>query len=107
MVAKSAVALVGSADRVNLIATGGGASLPFIGELGQTGVNVGDKHVRLSIVDAVPSTVRRSYPSLIPPYTQIAVALGGSLSTLPEEIKSLPGGIVDPPKYEARPSYKS
>ncbi|MDV3253550.1 hypothetical protein DevBK_19600 [Devosia sp. BK] len=107
MVAKSAVALAGSADRVNLVATGGGASLPLIGDLGETGVNVGDKYVRLSVVDAVPSSVRTFYPGLIPPYTQIAVALGGSLSTLPEEIKSLPKGIVDAPKYETLPSYKS
>lgn len=107
MVAKSAVALVGSAERVNLVATGGGASLPVINDLSDTGVKVGDKHVRLIVVDAVPSSVRTFYPSLIPPYTQIAVALGGSLSTLPEEIKSLPSGIVDPPKYETQPSYKN
>lgn len=107
MVARSAVALAGELARVNLVATGGGATLPIVRELGEMGVRHGGKSIAFKIVDAMPEDIRSVHPDLVDPYPQIAVALGGSLPYLPEQRASIGVGISTAPKLTLGPMYKS
>ncbi|WP_315728874.1 MULTISPECIES: hypothetical protein [unclassified Bradyrhizobium] len=107
MVARSAVALAGDLGRVKLVATGGGATLPIVRQLGENGVRHGGRQVVFSVVDAMSDDLRETHPDLIDPYPQIAVALGGSLPNLPEQKSSIPTGISTPPKLTLSPIYKS
>jgi len=84
MVARSAVALAGDLGRVKLVATGGGAALPIVRQLGENGVQQGSNRVVFSVVDAMSDDLRETHPDFVDPYPQIAVALGGSLPNLPE-----------------------
>ena len=107
MVARSAVALAGDLGHVNLVATGGGATLPIVMDLGAKGVQQGERHVGFKLVDPISDDIRESHPDLIDPYPQIAVALGGSLPHLPEQRASIGVGIKTPPKMTLAPMYKS
>jgi hypothetical protein len=108
MVARSAAKVVGDNKHVILVATGGGAQLPFVGELGETGVTYEGRHIELVIGDAVPDDVRSAYPDLVDPYPQIAVALGGALPNLPEQMADLTSAVFgghDGPIY-TKPNYR-
>lgn len=107
MVTRSAVALAGDLGRVKLVATGGGAALPIVRQLGEGGVQHGNKQVFFAVVNAMSEGLRETHPDLIDPYPQIAVALGGSLPDLPEQRSSIPSGISVPPKMTLSPIYKS
>lgn len=107
MVAQAAASLAGDLNRVHLVATGGGASLPIVRELGEKGVNFDGKHIGLNIMEAMSPNVRETYPDLIDPYPQIAVALGGSLPNLPEQRASIAVGITRTPSTRLGPVYKS
>jgi hypothetical protein len=67
----------------------------------------GDKHVSLNLSDAMPGDIRTKYPDWIDPYPQIAVALGGSLPNLPEQMSSIPAGLTSAPKRTLAPIYRS
>jgi molecular chaperone DnaK (HSP70) len=107
LVARSAVVVAGDLGRINLVATGGGSSLPIFRELAAKGVAHDGKHVDLVLVDAIADGVRETNPDLVDPYPQIAVALGGSLPTLPEPKGSVAQGITSAPKLMMSPIYKS
>jgi molecular chaperone DnaK (HSP70) len=107
MAARAAVTLAGDLNKVNLVATGGGARLPIVRELGENGIRLGEKSVRFNVVDAMPSDIREVHPDLIDPYPQIAVALGGALPDLPEQRAGVTTGIVAAPKITLGPMYKS
>jgi hypothetical protein len=89
------------------LATGGGAGLPIVQELGEKGILYGGKQVKFKLIGAMADDIRESYPDLIDPYPQIAVALGGSLPHLPEQKASIGMGITTPPKLTLAPMYKS
>lgn len=107
LVARSAIALAGDLSRVNFVATGGGAELPIVRELAEKGIHSGDQYVGLNLLPAMAQDVRESYPDLIDPYPQIAVALGGSLPQLPEQRGNIPSGITSAPTRTLAPMYRA
>jgi len=107
MVARSAAVVSGDLNRINLVATGGGSSLPIIAELEKNGIDYEGKHVTFDLREPIAAGVRETNPDLVEPYPQIAVALGGALPTLPEQRSSVPSGLVAPPPSFIQPSYKS
>lgn len=107
MVGRSAAALAGDLTRVSLVATGGGAGLPIVRDLGENGVRHNDRHIGLRLVDAMPQNVREKRADLIDPYPQLAVAIGGSLPELPEQRASIGGGVTEPAKITLGPMYRS
>lgn len=107
LIEKSARALAGDDRTINLIATGGGARLPFIGQIAAAGVDNGGRHVSFKLKDAIPDEVRASNPDLIDPYPQIAVAVGGCLPTLPEQKANVTEALTQAPKRVMAPTYRS
>jgi hypothetical protein len=107
MVARSAAVLSGDLARVNLVATGGGASLPLIKELEQNGLRYGDKQISFAFRESIAAGVRETNPDLVEPYPQIAVALGGALPDLPEQKSSVLSGLTATPSHYIKPMYKS
>ena len=73
MVAKSAAVVAGDASRVNLVATGGGASLPIIDDILENGVDYQGKHVAFAASDPISAGDQERYPDLVEPYAQVAV----------------------------------
>ena len=107
MVAKAASVVVGDGQKVYLVATGGGSSLPFVRELAERGVVYEGRTIMFATRDPVLPEVRQRNPELISIYPQIAVALGGSLPNLPEQRANVAAGLKDAPVYVMAPSYKS
>ena len=107
MVAGSAATLAGDQNRIKLVPTGGGASLPIVQKLVAEGVRHGDKHIRLELAEAMPQDIRTRHPEWGDPYPQIAVALGGSLPYLPEQMQSIAIGLTQAPRRVLAPNYKS
>jgi hypothetical protein len=107
LVGKAAVAVAGDYDQVNLVATGGGATLPMIRDLADEGVEYGGRRISLVWRESIPEGVGEEYPDLVAPYSQIAVALGGCLPILPEQRANTHYGISGAPKTVLMPSYKS
>ncbi len=107
LVAQSAIVVAGDRARINLVATGGGAGLPLVRELGNAGVNRDGQHIDLRLIDAMPSDVRANYPDWVDPYPQIAVALGGSLPNLPEQRSNVGTAISQAPRRTLAPQYRS
>jgi hypothetical protein len=107
LVGKSAVAVAGDYNQINLVATGGGATLPMIRDLAEEGVEYGGRHISIVWRDSIPEGVAEEYPDLVAPYSQIAVALGGCLPILPEQRANTHYGISGAPKTVLMPSYKS
>jgi molecular chaperone DnaK len=107
MVSRSAILAAGDAKRINLVATGGGATLPIINELAKDGGTYEGKHVNFTLRDTVPTRVRETNPELIEPYPQIAVAVGGALPELPSLYREVPATPTHAPQPAGLPpSYK-
>lgn len=106
IITESAFAVVGSGSRVNIVATGGGARLPMIRTIAEEGVERDGRRIALDWQDPAPDGMATSYPDLVDPYPQIAVALGGALPDLPEQRRSIDAGLSDSPKYYMKPGYK-
>lgn len=106
LVAKLAVVAAGDLTRIKLVATGGGASLPLIDQLVDSGVDHEGKHVAFTKVDLLAEGIRDTNPELVKPYPQIAVALGGSLPQLPMPVKSVGVGFSAAPKRSVETIYK-
>lgn len=109
LVAEAACAVVGDEDHVVLIATGGGAHLPFVKQIADSGVNCGKglKRVRFEMREPILPDLAELYPDLERPYPQIAVALGGALPSLPEQKASMKEGLTKTPPMHIAPMYKS
>ena len=107
MIAKSASITIGSEDKLYLIATGGGANLPFIDEWVKSGIHIDGKYIKLERRSAIPDWISDRYPDLIEPFPQIAVALGGALPELPQTMRDIPEGITRTGKMQILPSYKN
>ncbi|MBE1706527.1 MULTISPECIES: rod shape-determining protein [Mesorhizobium] len=107
MIAESAVVVAGDATRINLVATGGGASLPLFKDLVEKGADSDGKHVVFTERDLIADGVRETNPELVDAYPQIAVALGGSLPELPEQRANVAAGLTAAPKRQMTPAYKS
>lgn len=107
LVGKAAAAVAGDYNQVNLVATGGGATLPMIKGLAEEGVEYEGRHISIIWREPIPEGVGEEYPDLVAPYSQIAVALGGCLPILPEQRANTHSGITGVPKTVLMPSYKS
>ncbi|MET2833049.1 hypothetical protein [Mesorhizobium shangrilense] len=107
MIAESASVVAGDATRINLVATGGGSSLPLFKDLIENGADFEGKHVVFTKRDLIADGVRETNPELVDAYSQIAVALGGSLPELPEQRSNVAAGLTAAPKRQMIPAYKS
>lgn len=106
LVGKAAIAVAGDYNQVNLVATGGGATLPMIRDLAEEGAEYDGRRVSIFWRESIPDGVAEEYPDLVAPYSQIAVALGGCLPILPEQRANIGHGISGAPKTVLMPSYK-
>lgn len=91
-----------------LVATGGGAHLPMIQELGSERLQTEScGSVQLAIIEPMSEGLRQTNPEIIPVYSQLAVAIGGALPELPEEkpLDKIPG--PNPGKTVLQPMYKN
>jgi len=107
MIGRSAAVVAGDSSSVNLVPTGGGSSLPIIAELAAEGVEFRGRVIKFVSRDPVLREVRDEHPDLVDIYPQIAVALGGSLPSLPEQRSSESDGLKNAPSYVATTTYKS
>lgn len=71
---------------LSVILTGGGAKLPMMQDLARGWVEVRGKRIARKSVDPLPSWIPEQTPDLEPVYPQLAVAIGGAASELPETI---------------------
>lgn len=94
MAAAAAIALAGDGERIKLVATGGGAGLPFVREFAENGFRVGDRTIEVHLVEAMSDELKASHPHLVGPYPQLAVAVGGALPDLPEQKESIGAGLT-------------
>jgi len=109
LVAKAADAVATNYGRPVLVATGGGARLPIMRKLVEEGLQYQGKRFVFLSRDPAPAGMAAAYPDLVDPYPQIAVALGGSLPQLPEQMSSIAvrlGPTPETPQY-MDPIYKS
>lgn len=107
LVADAAFCVAGNERTVNVTATGGGAGLPVVKALDGIWIERDGRRVQLSLAEPMPSKLRESYPQLINPYRQVAVAVGGALPNLPVQVNSIEEGISDPGKRYIAPIYRS
>lgn len=107
LVSEAALAVSGSGDKVNVVATGGGATLPVISSLNGMVIDSNNKRISLRLRQAMPVEVGEEYPEFADRYAQLAVAVGGSLPNLPKQVSSIPEGILIAEKRTLSPVYKS
>ena len=107
IVTDAAFVVIGDDPSVQLVATGGGASLPVVQDLVSGPIKKNGKQLRLRPRDAMPNDLRDVYPQLANTYPQLAVAIGGSHPELPKQISSVVEGIRDPGPISLGPVYKS
>jgi hypothetical protein len=107
IVTEAAFLVSGSETTVFLVPTGGGSRLPIIDLLIAEPLIKGGRNIQLKLRDAMPEDLKSPYPSLVPVYSQLAVAVGGALPSLPAQIRSVSEGIVDPGKKVLGSVYKS
>jgi len=107
IVTDAAILVSGDDKVVNLVATGGGANLPIIQNLTDQPLTKNGKNLRLRLKSSIPKYVSDAYPNLIDPYPQLAVAVGGALPNLPQQINSISEGITDPGEKHLTTIYKS
>jgi hypothetical protein len=67
LVCKSAIAVAGGSNRINLVATGGGAKLPMIKDLADEGAEYEGKRVSIMWRESIPEGVAEEYPDLVAP----------------------------------------
>jgi len=82
------------ANKLLIVATGGGASLPMVQDLSKIAINTSlHGKIVLKRRAAMSEALAAEYPELEDVYPQLAVAIGGALPELPEErsINSAPG----------------
>lgn len=107
LVKKAAFTVAGSSEKVNVVATGGGASLPVVQKLNNMKLESDGKRISLRLQQAMPGAVEDEYPEFADRFAQLAVAVGGSLPNLPKKISSISEGISIPGKRTLAPIYKS
>jgi hypothetical protein len=107
MISNSAGIAAGDFNRINLVATGGGARLPLVKVLSEQGVTYEGRQILLNSREALADGVRQTNPELVDLYPQIAVALGGALPTLPEQMTGQQRGLTSAPARHMGPMYKS
>lgn len=71
-------------EHLNVVLTGGGATLPMIEALAEGVVEVFGKKIMRKRTAAVPAWIREQYPQFSSQYSQLAVAIGGANSELPD-----------------------
>ncbi|NPD21405.1 acetate and sugar kinases/Hsc70/actin family protein [Alterinioella nitratireducens] len=103
----AAFCVVGDESVVYVTATGGGAGLPVVKMLDKRQIKRDGKNIQLSLVAPMPNELGETYPQLVNSYPQVAVAVGGALSNLPAQVKSIQEGISDPGRKYLAPMYKS
>ena len=106
IVTEAAFIVVGDDGPVQLVATGGGATLPVIQDLISSPIEKNGSRLRLQLRDAMPDDLREAYPGLVNIYPQLAVAIGGAHPALPEQITSVAEGIRDPGPMTLDPVYR-
>lgn len=103
----AAFCVAGDQNTVNVTATGGGAGLPVVKALDGVWIERDGRRVQLSLAQPMPNELRETYPQLVDPYPQVAVAVGGALPNLPAQVNSIREGISDPGKRYLAPMYRS
>lgn len=106
VVTEAAFIVVGDDGPVQLVATGGGASLPVVDGLVSGPVKKNGRQLRLQPRDAMPEDLREVYPELANIYPQLAVAIGGSHPELPQQKSSVKEGITVPGPLTLGPVYR-
>lgn len=107
IVAEAASKVSGSDSTVFLVPTGGGSRLPIIDLLIAKPLRLDGRNIQLKLREAMPEDLKIPYPSLVPVYSQLAVAVGGALPSLPNQVGSIGEGIVDPGKKTLSAVYTS
>lgn len=107
IVSEAAFLVSGSEATVFLVPTGGGSRLPIVDMLIAEPLKKGGRSIQLKLREAMPEDLKSPYPSLVPVYSQLAVAVGGALPSLPTQIGSISEGIVDPGKKTMSSVYTS
>ena len=107
IVTEAAFLVSGSDPTVFLVPTGGGSRLPIIDILIAEPLRKDGRNIQLRLREAMPEDLKSPYPDLVPVYSQLAVAVGGALPSLPNQIGSISEGIVDPGKKTLSAVYKS
>lgn len=74
---------------LNVVLTGGGATLPMIQRLATGVIEVRSRKIMRRAAPKVPSWVTESYPQFESQYPQLAVAIGGANPDLPELAESV------------------
>lgn len=75
--------------RLNVVLTGGGASLPMIQSLAKDVVEVRGRRILRRPMPHVPAWINEQYPQFSPQYPQLAVAIGGANPELPALAESV------------------
>ena len=94
--------LGGTPYPIYVLLTGGSASLPIIRDLAKGSTTIEDVSFRFSEVSQFPgwinnSLLREQEDLILHHYSQCAVAIGGSVRELPQEISDLENVIFPPP----------
>jgi hypothetical protein len=75
-------------SNVDVVITGGGASLPMIREAFASPMKIHGKDLRFNVVNTQPDWLF-DYPDMIPEFPQMSVAIGGAQSDLPTEVNTV------------------
>jgi len=76
-------------NRVRCVLTGGGSTIPFIRKLFEEPMQVDGSKIVFDIVDATPAWIEVADEALRRTYPQMAVAMGGSDPSLPQEVRTI------------------
>lgn len=108
LVCDAALSVADKKSNVYLVPTGGGARLPLIDRLVSEPVRGDDGQlVQLKAREAMPTSLKAPYPALVGVYPQVAVAIGGALPDLPQQITGTNGAVTDPGRKTLGPMYRS
>jgi len=84
---------------IEVVLTGGGASLPMVEELAKGVVETRGVALQRRAARKIPDWIEEGYQAFAPEYPQLAVAIGGASPSLPEigpEFLSFGGGLAAP-----------
>jgi molecular chaperone HscA len=96
-------------DEISVVLTGGGAGLAMVQDLARGSVEVHGIRLGLKKAEDVPEWIELNYPTYVPVYQRLAVALGGSSSDRPE-LAPNPGHFTvgaEGAQWEVKPRYKT
>jgi molecular chaperone DnaK len=107
LVQDAAFCVAGDQGVVNVAASGGGAALPVVKMLDGKVIVRDARRIQLKLANPMPKDLEERYPQLADSYAQIAVAVGGSMPSLPAQVASVSEGIADPGRRYLAPMYRT